>query len=211
VNGKSGILRLFAIASILGLSGFGLAAAPAGAVTAPAGAVTAPAGAVTAPAGAAGQHPSAPFSPRTGKAERIDATHVYNFNSLLCLGIKGGNGTSAVQWNCINHGDQLWRTGKQIRDGYYQIINNDNRCLGVQGGSTREGAAVVGRKCLGTSHPDQYWQIESGSCYGISGYFMLKNYKSHYVVGVLGNSGRVGAAVVQWRDQGVCNNQVWFT
>ena len=204
MNGKSKMLRLFAIASILGLSGFGLAATPAGAATAPADAADA--------ADAAGvQHASASFSPHTGKAERIDATHIHNFNSLLCLGIKGGNVSApAVQWNCVNHGDQLWRTGKQIRDGYYQIINNDNRCMGVQGGSTREGAAVVGWKCLGTSHPDQYWQIEGGTCYGVSGYFMLKNYKSHYVVGVAGNSGRVGAAIVQWRDRGLCNNQVWF-
>jgi hypothetical protein len=196
VNGKSRTLRLFAIASILGLSGFGLAAAPAGAATAPAGAA---------------QHASAAFSPHTGKVEPLDPTHVYNFNSHLCLGIKGGNVSApAVQWNCINHGDQLWRTGKEIRDGYYQIINNDNRCLGVQGGSTREGVDVVGWKCLGTSHPDQYWQIDQGSCNGVNGYYMLKNYKSHYVVGVAANSRRAGAAVVQWRDQGVCNNQVWF-
>lgn len=190
MNGKSRVLRLFAIASILGLSGFGLAAVPAGA----------------APVGAA----AAPHSQHTGKAERIDATHIHNFNSHLCLGIKGGNVGPAVQWSCINHPDQLWRTGGQIRAGYYQIINNANRCLGVQSGSIREGEAVVGWKCLGTGHPDQYWQIEEGSCNGVNGYFMLKNYKTHYVVGVAANSKRVGAAVVQWRDQGLCNNQVWF-
>jgi hypothetical protein len=192
VNGKSRILQLLALTSILGMSALGLVAAPAGAATA--------------------QHASTPVFRQTGHVSHLDGTHLQNFHSLLCLGIKGGGDNApAIQWNCVTHRDQLWRTGGKTGGSYFQIINEDNECLGILGGSTREGARVYGWKCLGTSHRDQYWQIESGTCGGVKGFLMFRNYKSGYVMGVLGNSRAAGAAVVQWADQGICNNQVWFT
>jgi hypothetical protein len=96
--------------------------------------------------------------------------------------------------------------------GYYQIVNDHNQCLGVAGGSTAQGARVVGWNCLGTSHPDQYWMVNFGySCSTANSplYYPIFNYKSNRVLGVSGNSTAVGAAVVIWDFQLTCNNQYW--
>jgi hypothetical protein len=149
-----------------------------------------------------------------------DAFQVYNYNSGLCLGITGGEDKApAVQWTCLgtSHPDQYWHWGTTV-GGYvvdpdgnvlpaYQLINGDGECLGIEGGETTEGADAVGWTCLGTGHPDQYWALDTYiSC---SGYNPLIDLNSGYVLGVLGNSTKVGASVVQWAYQGVCNNQFW--
>jgi len=196
MNGGSRRLRLLAIASILGLSSaLGLAAAPAGAA-------------------ATARHASTPIPTFARNAPRIapDTTlgFLVNYNSGLCLGISGGHDNApAVQWNCLTgHPDQQWHTGGTNSAGYYQIVNGDGECLGVSGGSTAAGARVVGWSCLGTGHPDQYW-LYQGLITCATYYSPIFNYKSGLVLGVSGNSGAVGAAVVIWPYQGVCNNQFW--
>ena len=196
MNGRQGRLRLLAIASILGLTALGLADAPAGAATA--------------------QPASTPSSALSSNALQFSPTHIRNFSSGLCLGTQGGlDNHPAVQWTCVNHADQLWRTGGSLNGIFgtaYQVINNNNpnQCLGVAGGSTTEGADVVGWNCGGPSHPDQYWYIGSFFCTK-SGttYYTFDNFKSNWVMGVAGGSTAVGAAVVQFRYQSMCNNQFW--
>jgi hypothetical protein len=110
----------------------------------------------------------------------------------LCLGI-----TSAKDgglYPCTYTNDQAWRRGGEIgNSGYYQWINDYGQCLGVAGGSKSKGAQVVGWKCLGTGHPDQYWTIhylnpETYLC-------EVFNYNSRYLMQPASNAR--GAAVRQ--------------
>ena len=136
----------------------------------------------------------------------------WNTQGAICLGISGGKTDApAVVWTCNTHADQLWRQGKEYgRTGYYQLVNNHNQCLGVSGGSTKEGARVVSWTCL-TGHKDQYWKWDTtrNCSYDYLTYNTLDNLKSRYVLGIAGNSSKSGAAVVIWRYQGKCNNQFW--
>lgn len=144
---------------------------------------------------------------RVGTAQSF---HIVNYHSRLCLGIAGDkNDQVAVQWGCINHADQIWHWGSQnsSHPGFYQLVNGNNSCLGIAGGSRAEGARAVGWTCYGSAHLDQYWAPLPYTC---SGYVPLENLGSGYVMGVAGNSTAQGAPVVQWRYQGVCNNQFWY-
>jgi endoglucanase len=135
---------------------------------------------------------------------------VINYNSGLCLGVSGGkNDQDAVQWTCNGHADQQWHWGSQNASypGWYQLVNNVGSCLGVTGGSASEGARVVGWTCDGSTHYDQYWAPQAENC---GGYVPLENLNSGYVLGVSGNSTAVGADIVQYAYQGVCNNQFWY-
>jgi Ricin-type beta-trefoil lectin domain-like len=194
MNGRSRRSRLLAIASILGLlCALALVAAPAGAA-------------------ATARHASTPISISAKNAPSIGYPLGFILNwTGLCLGISGGaDDAPAVQWYCLNgHPDQQWSTGAGNSGGFYQLINNDGQCLGVAGGSTAQGAQVVGWKCLGTSHPDQYWFIDHAvpMC---GPYYPIANYKSGRYLGVAGGSTLAGAKVVIWNYQATCNNQFWL-
>jgi hypothetical protein len=134
-----------------------------------------------------------------------------NYNSGLCLGITGGlDDAPAVQWTCNGHPDQIWHWGDQFFTGssWAQLVNGDGECLGVASGSITEGARVVGWSCLGTDHPDQYWQQADGGCGPL--YSTVQDKSSLFYLGVTSNSRAVGASVVQWANQGSCNNQEWW-
>ena len=133
--------------------------------------------------------------------------YLVNYNSHLCLGIAGGRANArAVQWNCNNSANQAWHWGAEYgNSGYYQLVNGDNQCLGIRGGSTAVGAQVVGWNCL-PGHRDQYWYTPGLTC---NGYYPIANLKSGQVVGVSGNSRSNGANVIQWTYQKTCNNQFW--
>lgn len=171
-------------------------------------------GVAAAPAGAATTAPHASHPIATRNAPRIGPDtalgFIVNYNSGRCLGITGGKHEApAVQFTCLSgHPDQQWHTGAVNSAGYYQIVNGDGQCLGVQGGSTGQGARVYGWNCLGPSHPDQYWRYDGNITCGTY-YSPIINYASGRVVGVVGNSTANGAAVVIWSYQGVCNNQFW--
>jgi hypothetical protein len=140
----------------------------------------------------------------------------YNHSSAhgnMCLGVSWNDANSgAVLWPCSRDG-QTWYTGAVNSAGYYQIYwlrDGVRQCLGVGGGSTASGARVFGWKCLGTTHPDQYWKVVSGLNSGCPGYNYIFNYKSGKVLGVTRNSTAAGAYVVIFGDQKACNNQQWL-
>jgi hypothetical protein len=134
---------------------------------------------------------------------------IVNLHSNLCLGILGNmNYQPAVQWTCNGNADQQWHWGATNPEDsdYRQLINDNGSCLGVIGGSPNEGAQVVGWKCLGPSHYDQYWAIgPDAPCYGV----VYTNLNTHYDLGVAGDAITPGASVVQWPGQHQCNNQRW--
>jgi hypothetical protein len=143
------------------------------------------------------------------RAGIVSGSMIFNYHSGLCLGISGDkNDQPAVQWNCNGHADQEWHIGAFYPDGsgFFQLVNGNNSCLGVAGGSTNEGARVVGWSCYGPTHPDQYWSPLPYYCDGDE---PLQNLGSDYVLGVAGNSTQWGAPVVQWAFQFTCNNQYW--
>jgi hypothetical protein len=185
--------QLLAIASIVGLACIPLCLAPA----------------APADAAVAAHHASEPAL--TAIAPGTSLGSFLNYFSGLCLGISGGlDHAPAVQFTCLNHPDQKWSVGQTDESGYYQIINGDGQCLGVQSGSAATDARVVAWTCEGPSHPDQYWYIDTGLQCGGEPYYPIFNQNSGDVVGVSGNSLSSGAAVVQWPWQDQCNNQEWI-
>jgi hypothetical protein len=111
-----------------------------------------------------------------------------------------------VQWTCNNSANQTWRRGAEYgNSGYYQVVNGDNQCLGIRGGSTAAGAQVVGWNCL-PGHWDQYWSVPGLTC---NGSYPIVNLKSAEVADVSGNSKSNGADVIEWSYQKTCNNQFW--
>jgi len=135
-----------------------------------------------------------------------------NYNSGQCLGVlDGANNTWAVQGSCKTP-DQTWTVGQEDgTSGYYQLINGSNECLGVNGGSTANGADVVGWQCLGTSSPDQYWAWVKAGVYPTYDY--LVNYKSGQVLMVYDNVTSDFAQVVQSANiqPESLNSQLWHT
>jgi hypothetical protein len=132
-----------------------------------------------------------------------------NYNSSLCLGINGSG--DAGQWPCTYVNDQAWHQGAQYgNSGYFQVINVNGQCLGVSGASRSQGARVVGFRCI-SSHPDQYWTVNTSVTCIKSGitFYPIINKNSGQVLGVAGNSLSRSAAVVQWPYQSICNNQFW--
>src|SRR6266568_5099483 len=137
-------------------------------------------------------------------------------NPSMCLGISGGrHDASAILWKCNGHPDQQWRFGgSKSYDGYtwYQLINNDNQCLGVRSGRTFDGARIVGWNCTG--HNDQYW-YEATSIRVCGGYHPLINLNAFKqgdgskVIGVKGGVMSKGTPIILYHYQAACNNQMW--
>jgi len=139
-----------------------------------------------------------------------------NWQSGKCMGLAGGSstpGTDAVLWNCNGHPDQQWsiRSTATVNGFKYdQFESNDGAlCLGVAGGSTAEGAKLVGWPCLGTDHPDQWWRVQPVGC-GSPYNDAFQNLQDGWVIGTQGGSLAEGTDLVQWKTQGLCNNQVWY-
>jgi hypothetical protein len=175
-------------------------------------------------AGQPGSHGAVQPAPVTAIPVQAPATGLpyeplVNWNSLvnpsgvsLCLGIIGGDvDAAAVQWSCDGHDDQQWLESLEWgSSGYYELQNLTGECLGTSDAQTAEGTQVVGWICI-ASHPDQYWK-PIAACNGT--FLAWENLAAakageQYVFGVAGNSYAVGAGIVLWRYQGVCNNQFW--
>jgi hypothetical protein len=140
-------------------------------------------------------------------------SNIYNHSSGRCLGINSSTRDAGI-WNCTDAGnsDQAWYwkgiyiTGPH-RIVYGMIENKKGQCLGVAGGSTKNGARIVGWTCL-PSHHDQYWDndcvydsINGQGCVLVN----LQTPVSGLSVGgkVIGvSSGRKsnGSAAVLWTD-----------
>ena len=201
---KSKILGIAAaamIASTLGLAPFTAAGASASTTATIGPAVATVPGAIAATTASnphASQSLLGPVTLKNGTAS--DPVPVINDNSELCLGISGGkNDSPAVQWNCETVANQEWHTGHELGNTpYFQIVNNNNQCLGIAGSSTSAGARAYGWTCNG--HLDQYWSADNSG--------VISNANSGMVLGVAGGSTAVGAAVVQWPFTGALN-QFW--
>jgi hypothetical protein len=104
-----------------------------------------------------------------------------------CLGVGGGNmnnGTDFILWPCNAQPpnytgardqafftatyDYIWTEWGQ----YFSVRDalNNNKCMGVSGGSYADGANIMIWDCLGKTHTDQYWQFDldkATNCYVI--------------------------------------------
>jgi hypothetical protein len=166
-----------------------------------------PADAATVAAPAASSTPSY-YPPTTATTTYWTYVNYDQTNGIFCLGIDS-SGNAGI-WGCTSKNDQAWKySGRTISaDGYtfYQLENQDGKCLGVSGGGTTNGTQVVGYTCEPTSHPDQYWAYLNEEC-GAQ-YFPLVN-ADGVVIGVKGADMKVGQPVIAYEYQNVCNNQFW--
>jgi hypothetical protein len=137
---------------------------------------------------------SAAVRPGSPAVSSSDPFNIKN-SSGRCIGIAPGQYYAGL-WNCVSHPDQRWRTGATI-GAYTQLINGNNKCLGVAGGSGSEGARIVAWSCAGDPS-NQFWDLVTYPPTYTTGY--LVNYHSRLVVGVAGGSTSNGAELVQWRE-----------
>ncbi len=127
-------------------------------------------------------------APDTQTPSIIGNTHA----SVWCLGTQDhrDDAQAILQYCDTGPGDTLWHVGSEnpTHAGYYQIINANNQCLGVYGGSTAQGADIVSWTCLGPTHPDQYWKAgkRCGSAQ-VDQRYLFQDLESGYVMGVAGN------------------------
>jgi Ricin-type beta-trefoil lectin domain len=196
-------VRIIAVMSALGLAGgmLSLAGAPARAASAAAHSTALK----RASASATRIHLAAdPFPLRN-----------YEKSGNWCLGISyGRDNAPAILWGCNGRPDQQWHFGAHTswdNVTWYQIINNDNQCLGVLNGSTSRGATIVGWNCA--NHTDQYWWEDTGITI-CNGYHPLFNFNaalhgSWEVAGVSGGRISQGTPIILYRFQAPCNNQEW--
>lgn len=135
-----------------------------------------------------------------------------NYSTGMCLGLGGGHGDAdAVVWRCNGASNQTWAA--QTPTASEHITNGiPGQCLGVAGGSTGEGADVVGWTCQSAAR-NQDWEFGTVQpCYhdySNDPYYPIFNSQTGYVVGVAGGSTKEGAHVITWRYQNTCNNQYW--
>jgi len=143
---------------------------------------------------------------------------LHNVNAVgKCIGIDGSG--LAGDWTCTTNADQTWHWGTdpilpntnwdQLING--QSVNGQPVCLGVQGGSDAMGARIVAWPCLGTGHPDQYWNLGQSNFGG----FNILNYQALFdpntpasLIGVAGGSTANGAPIILWSNDGT-QNQFW--
>jgi glucosylceramidase len=136
-----------------------------------------------------------------------------NLRSNMCMGVPGGSQSPSrlVQWSCNGSADQNW-----IRDPYNSIVVGgmtytrwideiSGQCLGVEGGSTSQGAYVVQWPC--TSAGNELWaRVDRGG-----GYTDLVNFASGLCMGVSSGSMSAGATIVQWACYGAGEERWYYT
>ncbi len=135
--------------------------------------------------------------------------NLYNANtSDRCIGIAAGQ-PYAGDWTCAYSADQGWEwgayTGTPGSHGYRVLVNGDDKCLGVAGGSTANGARVTAWTCNGAAN--EYWAILGAPTSYVSNWYV--NYGSGLVIGVAGGSTANGAEIVQWHQKDAAN-QYWI-
>jgi transcriptional regulator with XRE-family HTH domain len=127
-----------------------------------------------------------------------------------CLDIRNGvAGAWDCQFNHISHPEQAWSWGKSRSDAsgqYYQMVNRNGLCLGVDASSVVAGAHIVGRPCNGS--PDQYWRLDGKK---LISYNSWNNgfRKPPGVIGVSAGSLINGAPLILWPADDT-DNQVWL-
>jgi ricin-type beta-trefoil lectin protein len=149
----------------------------------------------------------------SGTAAYAQSTsNIYNSNSGRCLGINPSR--DAGIWNCTDAGnaDQAWYWKGIFITGphgiqYGMIENKKGQCLGVAGGSTANGARIVGWTCL-RSHHDQYWNddcvydsINGQGCVLVNLQTPVNGLSvGGKVIGVTAGRKANGSAAVLWTD-----------
>ena len=122
----------------------------------------------------------------------------------LCLKESGGY---AFEVTCnLSDPAQLWgfyqhiETGPQGKDFYYSYMNKQTgHCLGVQNGSTAQGAWLVPGTCGGTSDTSQFWRglLTSGPFFQ-----PWQNLRSKWYVTPYGRRHTSGTQLEQWPNNG---------
>ncbi|WP_027344182.1 RICIN domain-containing protein [Hamadaea tsunoensis] len=130
---------------------------------------------------------------------------IKNPNSGRCLGIDSG-GLAGI-WDCTTNLDQTWHIGTSSGTGYNQIVNGLGQCLAVNGGSTADGARILGYTCTGSA--DQYWK-NNRYTNGGQQIFTFVNMKSGKGIGTSAGHTNNGAPAIQWPDTGH-PDQTWQT
>lgn len=117
-----------------------------------------------------------------------------------CLGTDTYSGLAQI-WPCTTNPDQTVHWAASTAQGYAELADGNGNCLGIQSGSTAQGANIQTSPCTG--RPDQYWaQTGTGGLY-------LQNYGSGLVMGVLGASTATDTPIVQW-GMNTSNDQQWY-
>lgn len=120
----------------------------------------------------------------------------------LCL--NGVSRQPVRQLPCNNGPNQLWHRGYPLIPGdpgeafgSYGLVNRDNQCLAVQGGSTHAGALIYAWPCPGgvPDQPDQYW---APLPLGAGDSLTFLNHKSGLYLSVDGCNDQSGALINQW-------------
>jgi ricin-type beta-trefoil lectin protein len=127
----------------------------------------------------------------------------------MCLGIsKGADDSPAVLWPCNGKANQDWHWGTEdpSNPGNWPLVNGAGQCLGVNQGSTGQGAAIMGWDCNGK--PNQYWEPNGSN--PEHAYINIENEGSTLDVGVEGGDNAQGQPLVQWPWQDA-DNQYWAT
>jgi hypothetical protein len=124
-----------------------------------------------------------------------------NYQTGLCLGVKGGSptpGTQLIVWHCDGSTNQSWTRGYADKYGYVPLANGvaPNRCLATANSSNGSPAKIEACSSLGTWMP-----IYAGTdLWGKECYRFSKRGTQTKVFGVSGGSTSVGAAVILWDD-----------
>jgi alpha-L-fucosidase 2 len=110
--------------------------------------------------------------------------------------------TDAIGLNVrAGHTYRLQRRGTVPTD-YVRLVNrNSGKIIGVNGGSTADGATIVQQTDTGAA--GQRWRIADAG----GGYVKVVNRNSGKVLDVNAASTADGAAVIQWTDHGGANQQ----
>jgi hypothetical protein len=182
-------LRIFALASVLGMAAAGLAAAtPASGAAAPIPTIS--------HAAVPSTHSSDPF-------------FIENAQFGNCVSYDDSD--MPVSLDICGSTASFWEKGPGITsDGitYNEVVSvdNDHDCLGILGNSTKKGGLAYAWTCNGEAN--QYWYLDTGNS-SCDPYYPYYNLNSQMVLGVEVN-GEGNETIVQWPYQGnLCNNQFW--
>jgi hypothetical protein len=148
-----------------------------------------------------------------GRAHPLTTGVFENYVTGMCMGLSGGhNDSQAVVWKCNGASNQSWSDTFPWAKPQPIYNGNHGQCLGVSGGSTRQGADVMGWRCQ-PGVANQQWEFGTGPLcqhdYSNNNYFPIYNRETGMVVGVSGASTKEGAHLVMWHLQSGCNNQYW--
>ena len=137
----------------------------------------------------------------------VSGFQLENAHSAKCLSSRGLNNVDALQYGCSTSPNQRWQWGGRFGGtAFDQLVNQGtHQCLGISAGSTSRGATVVVWRCLGTGHPDQYWDTSPSGGPSVN----INNLNSGYCLQIAEDSTAVGALVNVEPFDFYSSNQDW--